>query len=486
MLREETLKTLDQRFMILRLRRPDTAIAPITLVSRRRSERRRIKAPATCQIHAVHTLRFFVQRCRQKRFTKRGRLIIIILRKERTASYLPRGIVMKKAGINLVEVKERNRALLLQSICTADTITRSELSERLQLSPMTVTNITSELLQKKIIEEVPPPDPVRMPGRTPMLLRIGDCSPVILGVYISRTCLHGMVCGMPMQLLTQEKQALDQTDDEQSLMQKLRDMITRLTDSTKRPILALGISTVGIINAENTGIAYVTDFFGIRSLDLQQALQPDFPFPIFVGNDMSASGLSEMYFGAGKNVDSFLYVGLAHGLGAAVVSHHELLDACGEIGHTSINDNGPQCACGSRGCLELYASTPTILRQIREECGVNPENMAQAVSFAQTDRTAYTIFYNALRHLAYGLNNYLNLIHVSTIVLGHDAALLPDEFIELLEQWLSRINVSVHQGNKQPKFVKARFGEDSPVYGSICLVLQQLFQGELFGRLMRL
>ena len=68
---------------------------------------------------------------------------------------------MKKAGINLIEVKERNRALLLQSICTAGTITRSELSESLQLSPMTVTNITSELLQKHVIEEVPPHDPYR-------------------------------------------------------------------------------------------------------------------------------------------------------------------------------------------------------------------------------------------------------------------------------------------------------------------------------------
>ena len=393
---------------------------------------------------------------------------------------------MKKAGINLVEVKERNRALLLQSICTAGTITRSELSESLQLSPMTVTNITSELLQKHIIEEVPPHDPIRTPGRTPMLLRIGDVSPVILGVYISRTCLHGVVCGMSMQLLVRKRRPLTAGDNEQSLVQKMREMITQLAGSTDRPILALGVSTVGIINAENTGIAYVTDFFGIRSLDLQKALQPFVPFPIFVGNDMKASGLSELYFGAGKDVDSFLYVGLTGGLGAAVVSNHELLDACGELGHTSIDDEGLQCACGSRGCLELYASTPTILRQIQRECGVTLENMAQAATFALTDMTAYTIFYNAMRHLAYGLNNYLNLINVSTIILGHDAALLPGEFVSLLEQWLSRINVSVHQRKTKPSFVKASFGEDSPVYGSICVVLQHLFQGELFGRLLGL
>ena len=86
---------------------------------------------------------------------------------------------MKKAGINLIEVKERNRALLLQSVCTAGSITRSELSEGLHLSPMTVTNITSELLQKHIIEEFAPQDPIKSPGRTPMLLRICSTSPVL-------------------------------------------------------------------------------------------------------------------------------------------------------------------------------------------------------------------------------------------------------------------------------------------------------------------
>lgn len=73
---------------------------------------------------------------------------------------------MKKAGINLIEVKERNRALLLQSVCTAGSITRSELSEGLHLSPMTVTNITSELLQKHIIEEFAPQDPIKSPAHT--------------------------------------------------------------------------------------------------------------------------------------------------------------------------------------------------------------------------------------------------------------------------------------------------------------------------------
>lgn len=392
---------------------------------------------------------------------------------------------MRKAGINLIEVKERNRALLLQSICTAGTITRSELSECLHLSPMTVTNITSELLQKRIIEEIVPQDPVKSPGRTPMLLRISATSPAISGIYISRRSLYGVVCDLSLHLLAHTQRPLSAAETEQSILQKLRELAEQLAARTNRPLLALGLSTVGVISADGSGIAYVTDFFGIRSLNLRDALQPYFTFPVFVCNDMQASGLCELYFGMGRDAESFLYVGITDGLGAAVVSHHELLDACGELGHTTIDYGGARCTCGSRGCLEMYASTPTILREIRDECGVTLENMQQAASFAMTNKTAYTIFYNAMCHLTYGLNNYLNLINVPLIILGHDAALLPEEFVSYLEQWLGRINISVHQQRRCPCVVKSRFGENSPAYGAVCAVLQPLFQGseELMERL---
>ena len=136
---------------------------------------------------------------------------------------------MKKAGINLIEAKERNRALLLQSVCTAGSITRSELSEGLHLSPMTVTNITSELLQKHIIEEFAPQDPIKSPGRTPMLLRSCSTSPVVLGIYISRMWLYGVVCDLSLQLLARAKRPLTPIENEESFLQKLRELAERCT-----------------------------------------------------------------------------------------------------------------------------------------------------------------------------------------------------------------------------------------------------------------
>lgn len=384
---------------------------------------------------------------------------------------------MRKAGINLSEVKERNRASVLRSICTAPSITRSELSEQLCLSPMTVTNITSEFLAGRLIEEVTPQSHVKTPGRTPMLLRIAPRSPVVAGVLLTKCNVFGILSDLSLHPLGRAHCTLDVGETEQSILHKIRTIVRQLLACTDRPCCGLGISAAGVVDPENSGIAYITDFFGVQSMPLRQPLEAEFGFPVYVYNDMQAAGLCELYFGWGRQEDSFLYVGVTNGLGAATVTHHEPLDACGEMGHISVDSDGPHCNCGSNGCLELYASTTAILRRIEQECGVRLPGLSQAVQLAAQDRTAYAILYNAVSRLAYGINNYLNLISVPLVILGHDGAFLPDELLGEMEKLVVRMNVAMHQNRTRPRFVRSGFGGDAPLLGSICAVLLQMFRG---------
>ena len=384
---------------------------------------------------------------------------------------------MKKPGINLSEVKERNRASVLRLLCTAPSITRSELSERLCLSPMTVTNITSELLGARLIEEVTPCSHAKTPGRTPMLLRIAPDSPVVAGVLLTKCNVFGILSDLSLRPLGRAHCTLDEGETEQSILKKIFSIVRQLLACTTRPCCGLGISSAGVVNPENSGIAYITDFFGVQSMELREPLEARFGFPVYVYNDMQAAGLCELYFGWGRQEESFLYVGVTNGLGAATVTHHEPLDACGEMGHISVDSDGPHCNCGSNGCLELYASTTAILHRIEQECGVRPANLSQAVQLAMRDRTAYTIFYNAASRLAYGINNYLNLISVPLVILGHDGAFLPDELLGEMEKLVVRMNVAMHQNRTRPRFVRSSFGDEAPMLGSICTVLLQMFRG---------
>jgi predicted NBD/HSP70 family sugar kinase len=146
------------------------------------------------------------------------------------------------------------------------------------------------------------------------------------------------------------------------------------------------------------------------------------------------------------------------------------------MGHMSVDCNGPQCACGNRGCLELYCSTPNIIRNVEQTCGVRVTGMEQAAELAMTNKTAFAVLYDAVRHLACGINNYLNLIDVSLVILGHDAYYLPDELVDVMRQTVAQTNVSIHRREEPPCFVKSSFGSLAPLYGSICVVLQQIFQ----------
>lgn len=385
---------------------------------------------------------------------------------------------MRSAGLNLVGVKETNRTLLLQLICTSGQITRSQLSERSHLSPMTVTNIVNEFMAMGIVEEATPQDYTKAPGRTPMLLKISPVSPVIVGVFVTKACLYGAVGDLSLNLLGRLTLPLDTLENDDSILYKMRLLVDKLIGLTDRPILGLGVSTAGIVDPEHGSIRYITDFYHIKHLNIREYLSLHFSFPIYVYNDMQASGLCELYFGYGQTQNSFLYVGITNGLGAAVVTHRELLDSCGEIGHMSIDTSGPRCTCGSNGCLELYTSTPNILKRISEECGVTLPDMEQAAKFAATNKTAYTVFYNATQQLSYGINNFLNLINVSTVVLGHDAFFLPDELIANMTGRIARMNVAMHRRNDAaPRFVKSKFGANTPLFGSLCVILQQVFLG---------
>lgn len=384
---------------------------------------------------------------------------------------------MRKSGLNLSGIKENNRALILQMICTAGQITRSELAARSRLSQMTVTNIVNELLGKKLIEELQPGEHAKLPGRTPMVLRVCAQAPVILGVFISRCWIYGAVGDFSMHLLDRDEVALGEVESEQTVLEKLRRLVQTLIARCERTICGIGVATVGAVNPESGSIAYITSFYGIERLQVADFLREQFPYPVYVANDMQAAGLCELYFGWGRQEESFLYVGVTNGLGAATVMHHEPLDACGEMGHISVDSDGPHCNCGSNGCLELYASTTAILHRIEQECGVRPASLSQAVQLAMRDRTAYTIFYNAASRLAYGINNYLNLISVPLVILGHDGAFLPDELLGEMEKLVVRMNVAMHQNRTRPRFVRSSFGDEAPMLGSICTVLLQMFRG---------
>ena len=104
--------------------------------------------------------------------------------------------------------------------------------------------------------------------------------------------------------------------------------------------------------------------------DVAKILNAYFEIPIAVTNDANAAALGELLFGAGKDMKDFIVITLGTGLGSGIVVNGQLIHGhdgiAGELGHTNYKSNGRLCKCGSRGCVETYASGSGIVRTALE------------------------------------------------------------------------------------------------------------------------
>ncbi len=130
-------------------------------------------------------------------------------------------------------------------------------------------------------------------------------------------------------------------------------------------VVSLGVGVPGSINWQE-GVCRLLPNFpgGWRKVALKAQLEDLLHIPTFVINDVRAITLAENLFGAGKNVSSMVMAAIGTGVGGGVVIENELLTgkdgSAGEIGHINVEPGGILCGCGSRGCLECYASGPAI------------------------------------------------------------------------------------------------------------------------------
>ena len=121
-------------------------------------------------------------------------------------------------------------------------------------------------------------------------------------------------------------------------------------------------------------------------VDVRAELGKYYGVPVAVTNDANAAALGEMLFGAAKGMRDFISITLGTGLGSGIVANGEMIYGAdgfaGELGHTTVDPNGRECACGRLGCLETYCSATGICRTVEELiCDTNVPSGLRGVSY---------------------------------------------------------------------------------------------------------
>lgn len=141
--------------------------------------------------------------------------------------------------------------------------------------------------------------------------------------------------------------------------------VLEIVKAQGKDVPGAGVGVPGSINWKK-GICHLLPNFpnGWKDVRLKEQMEQLLHLPTFLINDVRAITLAENLFGAGKSVSSMVMMAIGTGIGGGVILDNELLIGsdgnAGEIGHINVELNGILCGCGSRGCLECYASGPAI------------------------------------------------------------------------------------------------------------------------------
>lgn len=199
---------------------------------------------------------------------------------------------------------------------------------------------------------------------------------------------------------------------------------------------SIGVACGGPLDSR-AGIIYSPpNLPGWDGVPVKAFLEERFGLPAFVENDANAGALAEHRFGAGRGKRNLIYLTLGTGIGGGIIIDGRLYrgttDDAGEIGHTTILPDGPECLCGKRGCLEALVAGPAIQaraqRLAREHPGslmnglvtrsgeITPAVALQAAK--QRDWAACEVFRETGLYLGIGIANLIQVLNPEVIALG--------------------------------------------------------------------
>ena len=221
---------------------------------------------------------------------------------------------------------------------------------------------------------------------------------------------------------------------------------------SKGTLLGIGVGVPGLVDLDTGMLRQSPNLPGWHDYPVKAEIERRIHAPVVLENDANAAALGEKWLGAGKDVDSLCMITMGTGVGGGIILDgsiwHGMTGMAGELGHVTVNPEGPPCPCGNRGCLEQYASATAIKRMAIEGIATgkapdlaramseSPEFSAKVVHqmASNGDATAQKIFDSVGRALGIAVANYINIFNLPMYVIGGGASSGWDAFSPALHE----------------------------------------------------
>lgn len=362
---------------------------------------------------------------------------------------------------SLRTANQRRVLLALREVAATEVAyTQAELARATGLAPATVSNIVRDLAEAGLV------DTEAGSGRRGSAVRMSLGAGVVAGVDFGHRHLAVAIGDLTGRPIAEERCAIDpDLGHEEALTLAVR-MVRGLLPN-KGALRQVGLGLAGPVTDGVIQSAAILP--GWRGVDAGAAAAEAFGIQVQVENDANLGALAEHRVGVARGLHSSVFVKISSGVGAGIVIDNKLFrgaaGSAGEVGHLTVEEQGPLCRCGSRGCLETYTSVEAVQALIAGQMpGATLDQIIAAA--AAGDVSAQRAFEDAGLHLGRGLAAVVNLLNPSVIVLGGDMARAGDLILDSVRMGLRRHGLDPVA---QTPVTASELGERASLLGALLL-----------------
>lgn len=266
-------------------------------------------------------------------------------------------------------VKNFNKHAALDLIrFSAGGLSRADLADKMGLTRAAVSLIINDLLETGVIQEAE----IRSApsGRPPVTLEINPKLGLVGAIDMGASHMSLAVADFTARILQEFEVPLDIKRGPKDCLAEANQQLLQLLESqglSISNISAVGVGVPGPVITEAGMVVAPPIMPGWDRYPIRATLEKKWNCPVTLNNDAELGALGEWAYGAGRGEKNIAYIKVGSGIGAGLILNQQIYGgtrgAAGEIGHLTIDENGPLCNCGNHGCLEAFASGHAIAQQ---------------------------------------------------------------------------------------------------------------------------
>ena len=389
--------------------------------------------------------------------------------------------------------RDINRRIILNLVRENEPVSRADLARRMGIGRGMVTSLVSELIEAG---EIYSGSTVAAPrGRRPEMLfvRTRDRYVVAIDVRLTRTYLMLSDFGGRPTAMDSFETIVEPGDLASELGRRISSLLEK--HDARGICEGIGLVVPGMVDKQ-TGAVLRAPQLGWSNVNIQGAVSEATGLPVYIENAPIACALARMWIDRGEDraPQNFVYVTVSDGVGAAIVSRGEVMrgasDAAGEFGHVPIAEDGPQCMCGSSGCLEAHTSNlATIVRYLGED--FSPATARETVTSsgltiediierrAHGDDRADLSLHETARFLALGIAGIVNAVDPGVIFVGGEVTGVWDIFGPAIAKAIESRALTPHA--RATAVIPEAPGSHPRLHGATALVAARSFAAPVIG-----